>query len=290
MPHRKTVQNKRYSIDSLGKKTRNTEFYNGKKDVENLGAGDSYYIAKFCKDSRSETFTNILHECQFIQMFHFTDKEVDRIPRMVIGQTDKKDPKSAIYRMPGCNEKNIPTTHWTPTVKEIRDEASTYLEQDLNHCVATLFRDQDDSLGFHKDKLLDLEDDTVILSISFGSTRPIVFQSEDGKYEQTIMLKPGSLLAIGPKTNKHYYHSIPKLDEETDPRISLSFRTIATYVKEDDGTISGQGDEYQTVNYPFVKNYEEEGYTDEQGIIIKELKEKAAEELSTIRTTYPLSL
>jgi len=48
-----------------------------------------------------------------------------------------------------------------------------------------------DSLAYHKDKLLDLEDDSVIISVSFGEPRPIVFKSERDSAEQKILLRPG---------------------------------------------------------------------------------------------------
>src|SRR5687768_10614250 len=137
----------------------------------------------------------------------------------------------AVDRMPGCNEKNIPTNEWTPKVKYVVDKASEAIKQRLNHCVVSRFRNQDDSLAFHYDKLLDLQDRSLILSVSFGDPRPIIFYSADGKDRQTIVLQPGSLLAIGPHTNKSFLHAIPKLEDPVGERISLSIRTIETYIK-----------------------------------------------------------
>jgi hypothetical protein len=87
---------------------------------------------------------------------------------MVSAQTCKDGSSSAIYRMPGCNQKNIDTTNWTESVKNIVEEASETIGQKFNHCVCTLYRDENDSLAFHTDKILDLEPDSKILSISYG--------------------------------------------------------------------------------------------------------------------------
>jgi len=221
-----------------------------------------------------------MKEVKFIQMFQISEDSADPIPRLVTAQAGCNETgASAIYRMPGCNEKNIPTTDWTPTVRYVCERASEQVGQKLNHCVLTLFRDQEDSLGFHKDKLVDLKENSLILSVSFGDTRPILFHSVDGKHRQTLMLLPGSLLAIGPKTNKLYMHAIPKLTDSVGPRISLSLRTVDSYIQYDSKLenceqpennkpksfkILGKGAEYQCANYPFITSHDDpDNYSDE---------------------------
>jgi len=246
------------------------DFFDGKSEILKLGSGDSFYIPDFLKKENKELFEKIMEETKFVQMFNIGKDNADPIPRLVTAQSDRVDDGSAaIYRMPGCNEKNIATTPWTPTVKYICDQASEYINQKLNHCVLTLFRNQEDSLAFHKDKLVDIVDNSLILSISFGDTRPIIFHEVDGKNKQMIMLKPGSLLAIGPQTNKRYMHAIPKINQEVGPRVSLSFRSVASYIKYDNTeteqkfTIIGKGAEFQTANYPFTKSHDNESFYSE---------------------------
>ena len=117
--------------------------------------------------------------------------------------------------------------------------------------------DEDDSLAFHYDKELDLEKDSLIVNVSFGATRPIVFQEIEGRKRQTIMLRPGSMLALGPKTNKRFVHSTPKLFEETGPRVSLSLRHTQTFVDQGSMEIMGKGEQHQTQNYPFIKSHDD---------------------------------
>jgi hypothetical protein len=250
---------------------RTSEFFNGKKDIAKIGSGDSYYIADFLKKERNELFEKIIEEGKFTQMFNISKDSAEAIPRLVTAQSERKeDGASAIYRMPGCNEKNIETTELTPIVKYICDKASEEIGQSLNHVVLSLFMNENDSLGFHYDKLVDLMDNSYILSISFGDTRPILFYSLDGKHRQTIMLRPGSLLAIGPKTNKQYMHAIPKLTEQVGPRVSLSCRTVQSYIKYDKTEtensdeqadkkfeIIGKGAEWQCANYPFSVSHDD---------------------------------
>lgn len=253
------------------KSGKNVDYFDGHKSVSNLAAGDSFYIADFIKSGaeKEEIFKALLSEVEFEQMFNFLKKQVEPIPRMIAAQTDKDSEETPIYRMPGCNESNIPTKQWTPTVKKIVELASAEVGQRLNHGVITLYRNSDDSLAFHQDKVLDLEDKSLILSISFGAARPIVFAPASSKSrfqkEQTLVLQPGSLLAMGPLTNKEYKHAIPKLRDSPGmgPRISLSLRTIATFVAGQEKVIVGKGSEFQCRNYPHIKSHDDESeYTD----------------------------
>lgn len=268
MPKSGRIVNKRVSNERKG------NYYDGKKDVSKLGAGDSFYISNFIKGRREcdKIFTQLLNEVDFVQMFYFKSdsSEVEPIPRMVGGQTCKTSDSSAIYRMPGCNQSNINTQNWTPTVKEICNKASEEVGQQLNHCICTLYRDENDSLAYHTDKLLDLDENSNVLSVSFGAARPMLFQEINGKNHQRIMLQPGSLIAIGPKTNRRYKHSIPKVENECGPRISLSIRTVKTFVTEK-GKVSGQGERYQDVNYPFITSNDDTSQYSEE---VKEEMEK----------------
>ena len=219
-------------------------------------------------------------------MFQFSKKgkKVEPIPRLVSAQTCKDGETSAIYRMPGCNQSNINTEQWSPTVRKVCEAASEYIDQQLNHCVCTLYRNQDDSLAFHTDKLLDLKENSLILSISFGAPRPIVFEEIHGKGKQTVILHPGSLLAIGPKTNTRWKHSIPKLKEPVAPRVSLSIRTIETFVDKMDKTVTGKGSEYQDVNYPFITSYDDmSNYSDDVQKFIRSHEAECEEWLNNLR-------
>eukprot|EP01083_Nonionella_stella_P191519 708793_1 len=270
MPKRRSTENKRCEFNSNLKSSigKNIDHFDGLRSIKNLGAGDSYYISNFIKSKKekSELFSKLLSEIEFEQMFNFTpncsNNKVLPIPRLVTGQTYKNNlqcNKYPIYRMPGCNEKNIETTNWTLTVEYIRKLASKKVKQEINHCICTLYKNENDSLGFHKDKLLDLCDNSYILSISFGAARPILFYKDiKGKkvkqHRQTIILQPGSLIAIGPKTNKLYKHAIPKLKQCVGPRISLSMRSIHTLVEENKNDennykIIGKGKEFQNLNW-----------------------------------------
>ena len=97
------------------------------------------------------------------------------------------------------------------------------------------------------------------------------------------MLKPGSLLAIGPKTNSRYRHAIPKLTQPVGPRISLSVRKITSYIEEtgeNEFEVTGKGEPHQCKNYPFIKSHDNKSeYTDEIRDQIDEYRRVARVEL-----------
>lgn len=309
----------RFNEEYLRKSGGNVEFYDGFQCINNLGAGDSYYIPNFIKDDKEKEriMSKLLEEVKFEQMFSFVKKnrgrgnkgnkgnnekrELEPIPRLVKAQTDKdesKIDKYPVYRMPGCNQGNIPSSNWTKTVELIRKKASSLIGQEFNHCVCTLYKDNNDSLGFHKDKLLDLKDKSLILSLTFGAARPILFyQSVDtnrgeniyknSKHKQCIILQPGSLLAIGQNTNIKYMHCIPKVDEKCGPRISLSMRTIDTFHSLKDNKIIGKGEQYQTLNWPFCRNYSNpQKYDQETYVKMEKYKQESQINFNNLKKEY----
>ncbi|MEZ4448267.1 MAG: alpha-ketoglutarate-dependent dioxygenase AlkB [Nannocystaceae bacterium] len=232
--------------------------YDGHARAEALGAGDSFYLPGFLDEAEAPAMLRaLLREVDFVQMFNVSARTdlVAPIPRLVSAQAAVSAESAPIYRMPGCNESNIETTQWTQTTLEVVSRASAALGVEFNHCVHTLYRDQRDSLGLHRDKLVDLADAAPILSVSLGAARPIVFEEVGGRSRHTILLQPGSLLAIGPRTNLSFVHGIPKLRGPCGPRISLSIRRSATFVDQATERVVGKGDAYQTRHYPFIRSY-----------------------------------
>lgn len=270
---------------------KNIQFHDGLSSVKNLGAGDTFYVHDLLSEGESKSvFAKLLWEIKFKQMFNVSSDrtQVFPIPRLVSAQTCKRGETSPIYRMPGCNQSNIVSTEWTPTVQSICERAEKVVSSRLNHCVATLFRCEKDSLGFHKDKLIDLEGNSLILSISFGASRPMLIEEVDGKRKHSIILRPGSLIAIGPETNQLFEHAIPKLKDQVGPRISLSVRNCSSFIDRKTDEIVGQGEAHQTKNYPFVSSHDDLAkYPKDVLRRMEEFCESANHDLTTIRSRFP---
>jgi alkylated DNA repair dioxygenase AlkB len=245
----------RADIDDRSWDGRHIRNFDGRKDVHNLGAGDTTYLrAVMTPAQQARAFAALLDEVTFVQMFNMTKLGAVPIPRYVSAQADAVD--SAHYRMPGCNQCNIPKFPWTPTVAWARDVASAATGiRGLNHCVITLYPDEDGSLAHHHDNLLDLEPGTGVVSVSFGAARPIHFHATRTTEKEVVNLQPGSLLCIGTKTNKQFTHGVPKLTSRVGPRISLTFRSIVAKTKSTTDTAVVENSLYTGEDYPFLPSH-----------------------------------
>ena len=147
----------------------------------------------------------------------------------------------------------------TPTIEAIRLKVNEFTGIDFNHSVVLLYRNGDDCIGYHKDKTLDLDETSPIVSISLGVPRLYTLRDRihGPTMQQEFLLPHGALMALGRTTNEQFYHSIrpqeslvPFESSDSIARISITFRKVQTYRHPDTNEISGKGAEYQTANWP----------------------------------------
>lgn len=90
----------------------------------------------------------------------------------------------------------------------------------LNH-----YRDGNDSVAPHGDKLHILVPRHPIALLSLGAVRRMVIRpNRPPRRPLQIDLEPGSLLLMSYDSQLHYEHGVPKTREPVGPRISLAFR------------------------------------------------------------------
>ena len=61
----------------------------------------------------------------------------------------------------------------------INDEPAVF-----NHIIGTMYTEQQDGIGAHKDKMKDIREGSDIISLSLGDAREFVLTSEDGAEQQ----------------------------------------------------------------------------------------------------------
>ena len=192
---------------------------------------------------------NFLEEklCTF-DLYESLEKELDFVPRKLLtfsifGKTfslprDKAfygsvedDGTSPLYRYGG--KWYPPVMQWSPTLKIIRDIVHKKTGVDVNHVVVNRYRNGKDHIGYHHDKTRDFYPGAPVCTLSLGGTRTFVLKNQETKKCTKMLLKDGSMFILGEGTNKTYKHSIIKTASECDPRISLTFRKIATKRSKD---------------------------------------------------------
>jgi alkylated DNA repair dioxygenase AlkB len=109
-------------------------------------------------------------------------------------------------------------------LKQQTEEVSGF---EFNTCLANLYRDGNDSMGWHADDEQVLGKNPVIASISLGGVRSFQFKHKTNKnLKEKIELQHGSLLIMKGSMQHYWKHQLPKTKKEVSPRINLTFRKI----------------------------------------------------------------
>ena len=131
----------------------------------------------------------------------------------------------AVYTYSGLSHAPRP---WTPTLLRLRRQVEAAADQTFNSVLANLYRDGNDSMGWHADKEPELGATPLIASLSLGEAR--VFKVRHGRRGETVALElnAGSLLIMRGPFQHHWCHSVPKTRQQKGERINLTFRHVLT--------------------------------------------------------------
>lgn len=122
---------------------------------------------------------------------------------------------------------------WTPALRRLRERVEQACQARFNSVLANLYRDGQDSMGWHSDDEPELGAQPVIASLSLGAERRFRFRRRVPRGTRAaqasgITLSHGSLLWMAGDTQRHYQHDLPKSAGVSQPRINLTFRLIDT--------------------------------------------------------------
>ena len=115
----------------------------------------------------------------------------------------------------------------TEDLKSLLNKIHSKTDYRFNSVLLNLYRDGMDSNGWHSDNEPELGNDPKIASITLGEERVFHLKHrkiKDLKYK--ILLRHGSLLLMGEKSQTEWLHQIPKTKKKIKPRINLTYRYI----------------------------------------------------------------
>lgn len=116
---------------------------------------------------------------------------------------------------------------FTRELLEIKKKIETKTKANFTTCLLNLYRDGQDSNGWHADNEKELGQNPIIASITFGHERYFHLKHRNDKtLKHKILLEHGSLLLMQGKTQHHWLHQIPKTAKPIKERINLTFRVI----------------------------------------------------------------
>ena len=112
-------------------------------------------------------------------------------------------------------------------LQQLKNKLENFTKSTFNVCLANLYRDGQDSMGWHSDDEKELGKNPTIASISLGGERMFHLQHKTKKeLKQKFVLAPGSLLIMAGETQHFWKHQLPKTKKQVAPRINLTFRQI----------------------------------------------------------------
>jgi alkylated DNA repair dioxygenase AlkB len=108
-----------------------------------------------------------------------------------------------------------------------RQLAERLAGQPFNSVLANLYRDGQDSMGWHADNERSLGPAPVIASLSLGAMRrfQLKHRTEPG-LRLALDLPPGSCLVMAGPIQQLWLHQLPKTTRPIGPRLNLTFRRI----------------------------------------------------------------
>ena len=149
----------------------------------------------------------------------------------IFGKTHKQPRLTALYASNNntysYSNITMKPSKFTPTLELIKTKIETKIKQQFTTCLCNLYRDGQDSNGWHADNEKELGQNPIIASVSFGAERLFKLKHRTNKtLKHDIVLQHGSLLIMQGKTQHHWLHQIPKTRKITSERINLTFRII----------------------------------------------------------------
>ncbi len=116
---------------------------------------------------------------------------------------------------------------WTKELLLIKEKIETVSNAQFTSALLNLYRDGQDSMGWHRDNEKELGINPTIGSVSFGESRTFKLRDYASKeIVRSIDLQHGSYLLMQGETQHFWEHQIPKTTKKKNLRINITFRKI----------------------------------------------------------------
>ena len=183
--------------------------------------GEAYFYPEFfAKEESDLLFESLLQDIAWKQepIFIFGKKIMQ--PRLTAWYGDD----GTEYSYSGIHLTPLP---WNKSLLLIKDRIEEAFGIQFNSALLNQYRNEQDSMGWHRDDEKELGKNPVICSVSFGATRTFQFKHiEEKDLKTSVELSHGSALLMAGSTQHHWAHALPKRAGLIETRINITFRTI----------------------------------------------------------------
>lgn len=193
---------------------------NRNKDLH-LPDADIYYYKNFLNKAEADKFYDL-----FLKTLQWEQHSIK-----IFGKILPQPRLTALYAKNNApySYSNL-TLHphaFTPQLQDLQNRLKKAGGYHFTHCLANLYRNGNDSMGWHSDNEKELGKNPVIASLSLGARRKFQLKHKnlkDLKYD--LELEHGSLLLMKGTTQQFWKHQLPKTKKEIGQRVNLTFRKI----------------------------------------------------------------
>ncbi|MCW5520260.1 alpha-ketoglutarate-dependent dioxygenase AlkB [Aureitalea sp. L0-47] len=199
----------------------------------NLFEGKENEIVLPLRDAEVSYFPNFISsevaDQYFEHLLNETDWQQDDIK--IFGKVYAQPRLTALYGESGkpYSYSGI-TMHpkpFPPILSEIKQKVEAVSKVNFTTVLLNLYRDGNDSNGWHSDDEKELGTNPVIASLSLGTKRKFHLRHKtETSLKSSLELEHGSLLLMKGSTQHFWKHQLPKSKRIHDPRINLTFRVI----------------------------------------------------------------
>jgi len=143
------------------------------------------------------------------------DRDFNRLERIQL------DEQSWVDHAPGWLSSSDKLFHHI--VEEMRQVLSVRYEVEFDSVGFNLYRDGQDSVAWHGDRIRKEIEQPIVVLVSVGQPRRFLLRPKGGGKSTVFKLGDGDLLVTGGMAQRTWEHSVPKV-KKAGPRISLAFR------------------------------------------------------------------
>jgi len=118
---------------------------------------------------------------------------------------------------------------WPSCLKPIRARLEAECKTPFNGCLLNLYRNGNDSMGWHSDDEPELGKNPTIASLSLGTPRRFRFRTKKDQDEippPETTLGHGDLIIMSGTTQEIFQHEVPKERGISEMRVNLTYRDI----------------------------------------------------------------
>ena len=110
-----------------------------------------------------------------------------------------------------------------PILEAIRTTLSARYDRVFDSVGFNLYRDGNDSVAWHGDRIREEIADPVVALVCLGEARRFLLRPKGGGASRAVLLGGGDLFVMGGRSQRSWEHSVPKV-AKAGPRISIAYR------------------------------------------------------------------